>query len=350
MIELVDVCKRLGDFNLNNINLKIDDNEYFVILGPTGTGKTVILETIAGLYKPDKGEILFDNLNISNLYPEQRNIGFVYQDYALFPHLKVKENILFGLTLRKTSDNLMEEKLAEVTELLGINHLLNRYPATLSGGEQQRVAIARILVLSPKILLLDEPMSALDPRTKQAFLQELRKIHQKFKTTTIHITHDFNEALVLADRIAIMKDGQIIQVGTPEEIFYTPKTSFVANFVGVENIFTGETRDNNGEKTVEIGNTLLKTNTDLIGEVKVTIRPEDITLTKENITIPTQNIVKCSVKEIVNEGALVKIKLASGMPLTALISKYALDQINFDIGDDIYAVFKTTSVHVFKSA
>jgi len=235
VLKLQNVYKQLGEFHLKDINLEINSGEYFVILGPTGTGKTVVLELIAGMYHPDRGEIYFENENWLNTCPEHRGIGFVYQDYELFPHLTVKENIIFGLKIRKYSSTVINKKLNEMVEMFGIGHLLDRYPSTLSGGEQQRTALARALITSPKILLLDEPLSALDPRSKEVFQQELKRIHQTLKTTTLHVTHDFNEAMYLADRIGVMRNGEIAQVGTPEEIFRRPKDTFVASFVGIKN-------------------------------------------------------------------------------------------------------------------
>jgi len=351
MIELVNLCKTLGNFHLSNINLNIKKNEYFVILGPTGTGKTVILETIAGLYHPDKGEILFKRKNINKISPEDRNIGFVYQEYALFPHLNVKDNIIFGLKLRKISQCEIDKKLKDVSELLSIDHLLNRYPSTLSGGEQQRVAIARILVIKPEILLLDEPLSALDPRTKENFIKELKKIHKNFNTTTLHITHDFNEALALADRIGVMKDGKIIQVGTPDEIFYEPQNDFIANFIGIENIYEAVVKDEDGVSELQIGNIKLKAKTSLKGKVSTIIPPEEIILSKENFKTSAQNSLKCNVKNIYKEGKLIKVEMkCENLLIKALITKYALKDLDISIGSKIFAIFKTTSVKVYKTS
>ncbi|MCY6369201.1 ABC transporter ATP-binding protein [Clostridium ganghwense] len=237
MLRIENLYKRLGNFQLKDINLNINEGEYFVILGPTGTGKSVVLEVIAGLYKPDEGHFYFQGKDLSREYPENRELGFVYQDYLLFPHLSVKENIIFGLKQKKIPKNQIEYKLDEIVSMFKIEHLLNRRPTTLSGGEQQRVAIARALITSPKILLMDEPLSSLDPSTKGEFLNMLRGIHEKRQNTVIHVTHDFNVALYLADRIAIMKDGEIVQVGTPKEIFKKPNSTFVAKFIGIENTF-----------------------------------------------------------------------------------------------------------------
>lgn len=351
MIDIVNLCKTLGNFHLRNINLKVKKNEYFVILGPTGTGKTVILETIAGLYKPDKGKILFKRKNINKISPEERNIGFVYQEYALFPHLNVRDNIIFGLKLRKFSQTEINKKVKDVSKLLSICHLLDRYPTTLSGGEQQRVAIARILVIRPEVLLLDEPLSALDPRTKENFIRELKKIHKKFNTTTIHITHDFNEALALADRIGVMKDGEIIQVGTPEEIFYEPQNDFIAEFIGIENIYEAVIKEENGMPQVEIGSIRLKAKTDLKGKVSTIIPPEEVILSNENFKTSAQNSLKCYVKSVYNEGKLIKVEMqCENLIIKALITKYALKDLDIKPGSEIFALFKTTSVKVYKAS
>ncbi|QEK13059.1 ATP-binding cassette domain-containing protein [Crassaminicella thermophila] len=233
MLNIEHIYKTLGEFQLKDINFKIKKGEYFVILGPTGTGKSVILETIAGMYKPDKGKIYFDGKEINNLYPEDREVGFVYQDYLLFPHLSVRENIVFGLKRKKFSKKEIKKKLYNIASNFQIEHLLDRKPKTLSGGEQQRVAIARALITSPKILLFDEPLSALDPSTKKKFIDILKEIHKKTESIIIHVTHDFYEALELADKIAVMNKGNMVQIGTPDEIFYKSNSSFVKNFIGV---------------------------------------------------------------------------------------------------------------------
>lgn len=232
MLKLEHINKKLGDFKLKDISFQVKEGEYFVILGPTGTGKSIVLETIAGVHSPDSGSIYINNMDISNVPPQHRNIGFVYQDYLLFPHLSVRENIIFGLKAKKMPRCSMEKVLNEISTMLNIEHLLNRSTLTLSGGEQQRVAFARAIVTSPKILLLDEVSSALDPHTKEVFQHNLKSLHKKLKTTTIHITHDFNEALYLADRIAVMRNGEIQQIGTTDEIFNHPKSEFIADFIG----------------------------------------------------------------------------------------------------------------------
>jgi len=233
MISLENVSISLGDFSLKSINLDIPSGEYFSILGPTGAGKTVILELIAGLYKPDEGNILINSENVERVPPEKRGVGFVYQDYALFPHLDVYNNISFGLKLRKIPTKEIEDIVMELTELFNITHLLGRSPGTLSGGEQQRVSLARALALKPRILLMDEPLSALDPNTRKFLCREIKRIHRTYECTIVHVTHDFNEANTLATLVGIILDGQIRQVGTPDEIFKNNGDLKVSRFLGL---------------------------------------------------------------------------------------------------------------------
>lgn len=347
MISLRNISKKMGDFYLDNISLDIVDNEYFVLLGPTGAGKTVVLEIISGMYKPDSGEVWINNQNVTRAVPEARHIGFVYQDYMLFPNLDVKGNIIFPLTIKKTPSKIIEEKLLRMTELLNIYELLKRHPSTLSGGEQQRVALARALINEPEVLLLDEPLSALDPRSKEVFQQELKIIHQETKTTTIHITHDFNEAFLLADRIGIMQHGQLIEVGNSEELFKRPKSPFVAEFLGMENIYRGEViKDGNGSN-ISIGPIKISGLTSLKGKVNVAIRPEDIIITKENFPSSARNTLQGKIISVVPQGIMVKLSLDVGIPLSVILTKKSKDELGLEVGDEATAIFKSTAVHTF---
>lgn len=235
MLVIQNLSVQLGRFSLKDINLKLDEGEYFVLLGPSGAGKTALLETLAGRYKPSCGDICFNGKSLLPLLPEERKIGFVYQNYELFPHMTVEENIIFGLKIRNHRKEEIKQKLENLAELLKIDHLLKRYPQNLSGGEQQRVALARAFIISPDILLLDEPMSALDPITKNDLLNELKRIRNMFKLTVIHVTHDLSEAMYLKDqKIGIMYNGRLVQTGDPQEILKNPKTSFVSSFFETE--------------------------------------------------------------------------------------------------------------------
>ena len=241
----------------------------------------------------------------------------------------------------------MKQKLEQMASLLNIAGLLKRYPSTLSGGEQQRVALARALVTEPEVLLLDEPLSALDPRSKELLQQELKNIHEQIKTTTIHITHDFNEALLLADRMGIMQNGEIIQVGSPEEVFQKPQSQFVAEFVGMENIYSGEIMEDRGDHYVSIASVSLRVVSPLRGKVRVAIRPEDIIITREKFPSSAQNTVNARIIHIIPRGSLYKVVLDAGITITALVTRQALEELNLELGQNVWAVFKTTAVHVF---
>lgn len=215
-------------------DLEVMNNEYFVLLGPTGAGKTVILEIISGMVTPDTGQVWINNRDMTRSAPEDRDIGFVYQDYMLFPNMDVQRNIIFPLAIRKKAPEEIAEKLDRMASMLNISGLLRRSPLTLSGGEQQRVALARALINEPKVLLLDEPLSALDPCSKENFQEELMKIHQITGTTTIHITHDLHEASTLADRIGVLHQGNSVEIGEKESLLHKPQTPFTASFLNIK--------------------------------------------------------------------------------------------------------------------
>ncbi len=232
-ITLENITKKFGGFTaLDNINLKIDDREFMALLGPSGSGKSTLLYTIAGIYKPTSGRIYFDDRDITETPPKDRNVGLVFQNWALYPHMKVFDNIAFPLELRKVPKSEINVKVREVSQMLHIEDLLERYPWQLSGGQQQRVAIARALVKEPDVLLLDEPLSNLDALLRIEVRAELKRLQKELGITAVYVTHDQAEALAMADRIAVIREGKILQVGTPDEVYYKPKYKFVGGFLG----------------------------------------------------------------------------------------------------------------------
>lgn len=243
-VVLKDINHKFGDnLVLNNINLELRDGELFTLLGPSGCGKTTILKIIAGFLKPTNGRVFIGEQDITSLPPEKRNIGTVFQNYALFPHMNVEENVLYGLKLKKLSLKIIEEKVKEYLDLVGMYEYRKRKISELSGGQQQRVALARSLAIEPKVLLLDEPMSNLDAALRDRTRDEIHILQQKLKITTLFITHDQREALSISDKIAVLKDGKCIQFGTPREIYMSPANNFVANFVGESNVFARKELD-----------------------------------------------------------------------------------------------------------
>ncbi|MEA3351027.1 MAG: tungstate ABC transporter ATP-binding protein WtpC [Chloroflexota bacterium] len=356
-VQLRDLWVDLKEFHLREIDLDIPAGEYFVLLGPTGAGKTVLLETIAGLYAPQKGRILVDGEDITFLPPERRGAGFVYQDYALFPHLTVADNIAFGLKLRRVPRKVADEQVSAMSRLLGVEHLLHRRPRTLSGGEQQRVALARALVIGPRLLLLDEPLSALDPETREGLRRELARIHQQLGTTTLHVTHDFEEAVALGDRVAIVNAGRIVQVGSPDDIFRRPASEFVARFVGVRNIFLGEIKSGSPSefKTFSFGSVDIVVVTERTGVVHASIRPEDVIISKEPLRSSARNCFPGRIVEIADRGTLVYVTVRipsegdrkSPPDFTCVITRRSLDEMDLQEYALVHISFKASAVHVF---
>ena len=228
MLKISGLLVQVGDFELNNVNLEIGDGEYFVILGASGAGKTLLLETIAGRYRLGGGRIEIDGQDVSAMLPEQRNIGFVYQNFELFPHMTVEQNIAFGLKYKGCSKKEQQAKAQEMIDILSLGHVRKNYSGTLSGGEKQRTAVGRSLILSPRLLLLDEPMSSLDYVTKQSVKKSIKQVHRQFSPMVIHVTHDIEEALFFADRIGIIKDNTMMRLFTSDDISKMEKGDFYA--------------------------------------------------------------------------------------------------------------------------
>ncbi|GHV83706.1 spermidine/putrescine import ATP-binding protein PotA [Spirochaetia bacterium] len=240
-VTIEGINKSFGTFNvLNNVNLDIKKGEFFSLLGPSGCGKTTLLRIIAGFENPDMGIVAIDGANVLPLPPNHRQVNTVFQNYALFPHLSVFENVAFSLRLRRTSKAEIGTKVDEYLKLVQLEAHADKKPSQLSGGQKQRVAIARALINEPRVLLLDEPLSALDAKLRQHMLIELDQIHDKIGITFIYVTHDQQEALSVSDRIAVLNQGDVLQVGTPHDIYESPATDFVARFIGETNLFDGK--------------------------------------------------------------------------------------------------------------
>ncbi len=238
--QVTGLSAQAGTFKLQDISFSLERREYLIVLGPTGCGKTMLLETLAGLRKPTSGQIWIDGQDITTYRPEARSFGFAYQDSLIYPFLNVKDNILLGARAKKRhKDRIILQRLNHLAEVMGIKHLLDRFPRSLSGGEKQRISLARAILTCPPILFLDEPLSSLDPRTRCSMQELLREMHQTENLGMIHVTHDFNEALQLGTKVLVMNQGQICQQGKPLQLFDQPNSLFVANFLMQKNIKKG---------------------------------------------------------------------------------------------------------------
>jgi molybdopterin-binding protein len=348
MIAIENLKVNLGDFLLQGINLDIEPGEYFIVLGPTGAGKTVLLEAIAGLYPILEGKVRVGDKEVTYLSPDRREIGIVYQDQVLFPHLSVEKNLAFGLKMRKCPRHEIKAKIDAVAEVVGVSHLLKRSPTTLSGGEKQKVALARALITEPKVLLLDEPLSALDPETREKMQEELREMHHKVMVTIIHVTHDFEEAIALGHRVAVLNDGRIAQVGTPEEFLRRPSSEFVARFALTRNIFSGTVMGTeDGCTLIDVGGTKLKATTEAKDEVRLSLRPEDIFISKEPLQSTARNCFLGVVSEITNRGSLIYVTVTLPPDFVCVITRQAFDELELRKGAEVWITFKASAVHVF---
>jgi len=311
MIRIEGITILFESFKIINLNIQIEEGGFHFLLGPTGSGKTLILESIMGLHKPKTGRIWIGEKEVQGLPPELRGISYVPQDLALFPHLKVRENILFGIRARDLDMKIYEEHVHALVEVMRIDHLLDRYPANLSGGEKKRVALLRALAPKPKLLLLDEPLSGLDPSIKVDIQHLLKNLHASFHPTTLCVTHDFEEAFFLGDGTTIFIDGKVEQVGKRDDVFLRPTSKKVAQFLGAKNLYRAKVLKNeeSSQRLVlgvnglqfSIPMSLYRDKMEVGREVDLFIRPEEVMIIREG------KLVKDSLKQNIIEGRILDI-------------------------------------------
>lgn len=343
-VDLIGVHKSYDTVQaLKPLDMKIEEGEFLTLLGPSGCGKTTTLRIVAGFVAPTGGSVIMGGADITHTPPQKRNIGMVFQDYALFPHMTVAQNIGFGLQERGYSKADTTARVAELLDLVRMPDAANRYPSEISGGQQQRVAVARAVAYTPGILLMDEPLGALDLKLREAMQFEIRRIQQELKITTIYVTHDQVEAMAMSDRIAVMNRGVVEQIGAAREIYDRPKTRFVANFIGQINLLEGSVRAKNGAgyATEVSGLALFGQSTSELAagrKVAMAVRPEAITLMGTATEAAGKNVIPGQVSEIGYSGNIARVTVtgAGGITVVAEVRPHALD---VTVGDPVHAVW-----------
>ncbi|MFC1770312.1 ATP-binding cassette domain-containing protein [Candidatus Margulisiibacteriota bacterium] len=352
MLKAENICKQFKNFSLKNLSIEVAQGEYMALIGPSGSGKTIFLEILAGVQKEDSGKIFLSGNEITNHLPENRNIGLLYQNFMLFNHLTVFDNIAFSLKIKKEPPIKLAESVKKIAALLRIEDLLERYPKNLSGGEKQRVALARSLIMEPKILLLDEPFSAIDAHLRKTVVSEIKKLHKSLNLTVIHVTHDIDEALYLADSISIINKGKIIQKGNKEQVFKDPQNKFAADFLGYKNIFKGRIRNNNefiidlnatGNKEIAI--TLDSTHHHQ--EAYLLIPPESIIVSKSANPSSARNQFKGVVSEVIQKKGFYEIIIDLGVMISVYITSESLTKLNLEESSNCFISFKATALKLF---
>jgi molybdate/tungstate transport system ATP-binding protein len=348
VIRLEGLHVRVGSFDLRDITLEVPKGGYALIIGPTGSGKTTLLEAVAGHARLQSGRVFMHDDDVTDLPPERRGLGFVYQQYHLFPHLSVRDNIAYGVARNGRGSRGRVEELAE---MLTIQPLLDRPVRGLSGGEQQRVALARALAPKPSILLLDEPFAAVDPATRLVLRRELRELHEREGITTLQVTHDFDEALRLGDLVAVLSEGRIAQSGTPEHVFRYPNSAFVARFVGTGNVIAGtvqrtEAGDPGGAFRGRFlgGNLALDVVAEREGPIHAVIRPEDIVLSLTQHPDSARNHMEGRVVRLERLGPVTLVHLDVGRPLIASVTTASADEMGLHPGVPVIVAFKATAI------
>jgi len=351
LLVLKNISKHFGTLvAVQDVDLVIEPGEFICFLGPSGCGKTTLLRIITGFEQQTIGDVIYDGKVINDVIPQKRDFGIVFQSYALFPNMTVYQNVAFGLKMRKMPKKLIDERVSEILQLVGLTEWESHYPSQLSGGQQQRVALGRAIAIKPRVLLLDEPLSALDAKIRVRLRTVIKKLQEELGITLIYVTHDQEEALALADRVVIMRDGAIRQIGTPWEIYKEPKTSFIAEFVGTSNFIAGKKK--NGK--VQFGRLeLAVSNLDDTDSEKVylAIRPENIEWVDETISaehyLPS-NIVEVEAVVINFLGAIVRITfILEEEEMIVDISEKEFEKINLKRKDKFKLYFPPDSFHVY---
>jgi molybdopterin-binding protein len=344
MLRVESLHIRTGDFTLDKVSFSVEKGQYFVLLGASGTGKTVLLEALAGLIPMTSGALFWEQEEFTRAPIQARCMGLVYQDQALFPHMTVFRNIAYGIRNRHQSQAKNKALVLSMAETVGATHLLHRRPDTLSGGEAQRVALARALISQPRCLLLDEPLSALDIHARETMRALLRKIHRSGQTI-IHVTHDYEEALSLASRIGILEGGAVVQTGAPEYVFQHPQSEFVARFIGIRNIFAGTlersaTRENDTALFSCQGISFDILTQSRPGRGLMLLRSEDVTLSKECPQSSARNCFQGKIMDMVPARLGLEVYVNIGVEVAALVTHASRGQLGLQTGADIWVSFK----------
>ncbi len=341
MLNLKNININFGDFSLKNFSLSIEEGEYYVILGESGAGKSIILELLAGLIFPDSGEVYFNSKNITTQSIQKREIGIVFQDYAIFPHLNVYENIAYPIK-KKFSKKEVKSKVLEISEKTEVTHLLKRKTTALSGGELQRIALARTLILKPKLLLLDEPLVSLDVKLRESLRDLLRKLNKQGQTI-IHVTHDYEEALSLAGKIAIVHNGKLIQEGNPSDIFQNPKTEFVAKFTGIKNFFKAKYISEN--KVIVNDKLEIRVNPNKeMCDGYIMIPSESVIISLKKQESSAVNNFKGTIQSIFSSRIGKEIIVDIGIPISVYITEESLKNLDLKEDKEIWLSFKVNSI------
>jgi iron(III) transport system ATP-binding protein len=351
LLVLEKISKHFGSLvAVQDVKLVIEPGEFLCFLGPSGCGKTTLLRIITGFEQQTSGDIIYDGKVINDVIPQKRDFGIVFQSYALFPNMTVHQNVAFGLAMRKMPKKLINERVSEILQLVGLTEWESHYPSQLSGGQQQRVALGRAIAIKPKVLLLDEPLSALDAKIRVRLRIVIKKLQEELGVTMIYVTHDQEEALALADRVAIMRDGEIRQIGSPWEIYKKPKTSFIAEFVGTSNFIAGKKKNGKvqfGRLELAVSN-LEDTDSEV---VYLAIRPENIELLEESISpekyLPS-NIIEVEAEVINFLGAIVRVTFTlEKEEMIVDISEKEFEKINLKRRDKFKLYFPPDAFHVY---